>query len=64
MKPKFKDSLVPQILQDEGIKIFKLIFDNNSKDLQYMFFTHPFIRKIWEPIIVGNLKEDKCFPLG
>jgi len=33
MKPKFKDSLIPKLLQDDGIKLFKQIFVNNSKEL-------------------------------
>jgi hypothetical protein len=43
------------------MKIFKGIFDNNSKDLVTTFFKHQAIRKIWHPYIFQHLTEDICF---
>lgn len=54
------DSIVYKHLKDDGMELFKLIFDNNSKALVKRFFEHPLVRKLW-PKILLNLSPDICF---
>jgi len=55
-----QDSIIYQLLGDEGMRLFKQIFDNNSKELVKEFFEHPFIRMIW-PEVVAHLTHQVCF---
>ena len=56
------DSEVYKILGDEGMVLYKLIFDNNSNSLVRKFFQSEIIRKLWASIIKdGYLTFDICF---
>jgi hypothetical protein len=55
-----RDSLIYQRLGDEGMILYKCIFDNNNKDLVKEFFNDSFIRKLW-PMILNNLTAELCF---
>ena len=50
-------------LLDEGISIFKSIFENNNKFLIEKFFTNSLIRRLW-PLVVQNLNYNYCFLNG
>ncbi len=39
------------ILKDAGMELFKLIFENNNKQLVARFFNHPFIQRLW-PVVL------------
>ena len=45
------------ILGDEGIKYFKLIFDNNNKDLVKNFFEDKFVCRLWKAVQRYYTKE-------
>lgn len=59
----YKSSIIPKHLKESGMELFKLIFDNNSKDLVKKFFNDSLIRRIW-PHILKYLIPDLCFPNG
>ena len=46
---------------NDGMVVFKYIFKNNNKELLTRFFNHPYILKIWDPIIKPNLSSKVCF---
>ena len=62
-KPKPCDPLIYKQLGDEGVAIFKKIFDNNSKKAVEDFYTHSFIRKIWSKIL-PYIDYEACFGTG
>ena len=41
-------------LKDEGLELFRDIFNNNNKQLIQKFFTNAIIRKLW-PYLEKNL---------
>lgn len=49
-KPVDTSSIIYKLLQDDGMSLFKSIFDNNSNDTVKKFFTHPFVKKLWPTI--------------
>lgn len=54
-------SPIYQQLGDDGMLLFKQIFDNNNKDLIQQFFTHDLIIKLWNNAIFKYLTYDACF---
>ncbi|TNV80378.1 hypothetical protein FGO68_gene1187 [Halteria grandinella] len=60
-KPVNKKLQIYIDLGDDGMKLFKSIFDNNCKQLVKEFFSHPFILKIWKACIKQNLSFKICF---
>jgi hypothetical protein len=59
--PNKDTSKIYQIIGDEGMTIYKKIFDNNNKDLVRQFLNDRFIRRIW-PNMIANLKKEKILP--
>jgi hypothetical protein len=59
--PRAKDTLISQALGDEGMRVFKHIFDTNSKELIIAFFNHSLILKLWPRAILPNLTKEICF---
>jgi hypothetical protein len=53
-----KDTAIYRALGDEGLTIYKTIFDNNNKKNIKKFFKDTFIRKLWPKImtIANNRK--------
>ena len=49
-----------KVLGSEGIRIFRGIFRENSKELRDKFFSHQLIEELW-PTISKNLSYDHCF---
>ena len=47
-------------LGHKGLRLYKLIFDNNKKALVKEFFKDKFIKKIW-PIMAENVTYKQCF---
>jgi hypothetical protein len=43
-----------------GMRRYKLIFDNNNRELVNEFFTDPFIQRLW-PTVLENLTLKLCF---
>ena len=60
-KPCRERSRIYQVLDDEGMKMYKTIFDNNNKQGIRKFLLDPFIRKIW-PHMMTKLKEKNILP--
>jgi hypothetical protein len=57
-------SLIFQLLQYEGMELFKvMITDNNNDELRKAFFQNNVIRRLW-PILRPVLTRDLCFPRG
>jgi hypothetical protein len=48
------------VLGDNGVKVFKNIFDNNNQALRDQFFKHPFIRTLW-PLLRDKYRYEHCF---
>lgn len=46
-----EDSIIYQYLKDEGMDLFKCIFDNNSRKSVAKFFSHPFVKKLWPTVL-------------
>jgi type III secretory pathway component EscR len=55
-----KDSIIYRHIGDQGMQMYKLIFDNNNKETVRAFFNDQLIRKLW-PKIIDHLKEDQIF---
>jgi hypothetical protein len=47
-------------LGEEGIHLFKGIFENNNKDQRDEFFTHKLVKKLW-PLVLKKLTYEHCF---
>lgn len=47
-------------LGEEGIRIFRKVFENNNKELIDEFFNDSFIRKVW-PTIMKNSRYEYYF---
>ena len=59
-----ESSLIFQLLQYEGMELFKvMITDNNNDELRKAFFQNNVIRRLW-PILRPVLTRDLCFPRG
>ena len=54
------DSIIYQHLGDDGMKLYKLIFDNNSKEQVELFFFDDLIQNLW-PSILPLLSFELCF---
>lgn len=61
LKKPSADSIIYQQLGDDGMLLFKLIFDNNNKELINMFFSNDLIIKLWAPVIFKFLTFESCF---
>lgn len=59
-KPVDQNSMIYKLLRDDGIDLFKCIFDNNSKEAVEKFFKNEFVKKLW-PSILKNLTKDVVF---
>lgn len=59
-KPVDPNSIIYHHLQDDGMRLFKSIFDNNSNFMVIQFFLHPFVKKIW-PTVLKHLAKDVVF---
>lgn len=46
-KPDRATSKIYRVLDDEGMRMYKTIFDNNKKKDIRAFLADPFIRKLW-----------------
>ena len=62
-KPQPCDPIIYRLLGEEGVAIFKRIFDNNSKKAVEDFYTHPLMRKIWIKIL-PHIDYKSCFGNG
>lgn len=60
-KPMDENSPIFIALQNEGVKRYKCIFDNNNKQMVTDFFQDDFITKLWEPVIRPNMTFKHCF---
>ena len=59
-----KNSLIFQLLQKEGMELFKtMITDNNNDEMRRDFFGNNVIRRLW-PILRPVLTRNLCFPRG
>lgn len=54
-KPQKETSHIYRILEDEGMRMYKTIFDNNNKTDIAKFLDDPFIRTLW-PHMMRNVK--------
>ncbi len=59
-KPVDKTSIIYNLLKEDGMDLFKCIFDNNSKELVTKFFSHFFVRRLW-PTVLEYLTWDVVF---
>ncbi len=59
-KPIDPSSIIYIHLKDDGMQLFKQIFDNNSNRLVVEFFSHPFVKKLW-PTVLRYLTKDVIF---
>lgn len=50
-KPVNKRSIIYRLLKDEGMELYKKIFDNNCKEMVRRFFNDDFILKLWPHIV-------------
>jgi hypothetical protein len=54
-KPIKETSKIYRTLDDEGMRMYKTIFDNNNKRDVSKFLSDPFIRTLW-PTMMKNIK--------
>lgn len=59
-KPVDQTSIIYKQLLDDGIDLFKCIFDNNSKESVERFFKNKFVKKLW-PSILKYLSKEVVF---
>ena len=59
--PSETNSAIYQALGDEGMDLYKKIFENNNKQLVQAFFSNQLIRKLWA-FIRNELTYTHCFP--
>jgi len=57
---KIKCEEAYEVLGDNGVELYKEIFDNNNKQLVERFFSDCFIKRLW-PMIQAELRFEHCF---